>query len=149
MKKCILLAGAALVMACAQAQEPVIRDAIVAAERWLAVVDKGESAASWEQLASAAQAVVTRAGWQDALRKVREPLGKPSRQMESAVFTRTFPGAPPGEYIVIQYNTRFDKLPDGAMAIETIAPMRDKDGTWRVSGYYIKTADNPQPHARP
>jgi hypothetical protein len=143
MKTRTLLAGAALVTAFAQAQEPVIREATMAAERWLAVVDRGEAGTSWDQLASAAQSVITKAAWKDALHKVREPLGSASRQMETAMFTRSFPNAPPGEYIVIQYNTGFAKLPNGAMAVETVVPMRDKDGVWRVSGYYIKTADTP------
>ncbi|MGB5422961.1 MAG: DUF4019 domain-containing protein [Desulfobacterales bacterium] len=30
------------------------------------------------------------------------------------------------------------KLENKASAVETITPMLDKDGQWRVSGYYIK-----------
>jgi len=45
------------------------------------------------------------------------------------------PGAPDGEYVVIQYETEFEKK---ASAVETVTPERDKNGTWRVSGYYIK-----------
>jgi hypothetical protein len=45
------------------------------------------------------------------------------------------PGAPDGEYVVVQYETEFERK---ASAVETITPERDKSGTWRVSGYYIK-----------
>ncbi|HWN92533.1 MAG TPA: DUF4019 domain-containing protein, partial [Verrucomicrobiae bacterium] len=48
---------------------------------------------------------------------------------------RTLPGAPDGEYVVIQYETAFENK---ASAVETITPMLDKDGSWRISGYYIK-----------
>ena len=62
------------------------------------------------------------------------------------IFTRDFarrlrywllslPGAPDGEYVVIQYATTFENKKS---AIETITPMLDGDGKWRVSGYYIK-----------
>jgi hypothetical protein len=44
------------------------------------------------------------------------------------------PGAPEGEYVVIQYETQFEHK---AGAIETVTPLREKDGSWRVSGYFI------------
>jgi hypothetical protein len=36
---------------------------------------------------------------------------------------------------VIQYDSVFANK---ASAVETITPMLDADGVWRVSGYYIK-----------
>jgi hypothetical protein len=36
---------------------------------------------------------------------------------------------------VLQYTTRFA---DRANAVETVTPMLDADGTWRVSGYFLK-----------
>jgi hypothetical protein len=45
------------------------------------------------------------------------------------------PGAPPGEYVVIVYASAFENRP---AAQETVNPMRDKDGVWRVSGYFVK-----------
>jgi hypothetical protein len=71
-----------------------------------------------------------------ALTGARQPLGKlVSRKLKSATYTKTAPGAPDGEYVVIQYETSFA---DKASAVETITPMLDKDGQWRVSGYFIK-----------
>ena len=66
----------------------------------------------------------------------REPLGGVlSRKLKFKQYTNTLPGAPDGEYVVIQYETSFENKES---AIETITPMLDKDGKWRVSGYYIK-----------
>lgn len=45
------------------------------------------------------------------------------------------PGAPDGEYAVIQFETSFANKKS---AIETVTPMKDPDGKWRVSGYFIK-----------
>jgi hypothetical protein len=58
-----------------------------------------------------------------------------SRKTISQNHTKTLPGAPEGEYVVIQYKTSFKNK---ASAIETVTPALDKDGIWRVSGYYIK-----------
>jgi hypothetical protein len=58
-----------------------------------------------------------------------------ARKLKSKQYTRTLPGAPDGEYVVIQYETTFENKQS---ATETVTPMLDKDGVWRVSGYYIK-----------
>jgi len=36
---------------------------------------------------------------------------------------------------VIQFETSFEKK---MSSLETIKPMKEKDGSWRVSGYYLK-----------
>ena len=63
-----------------------------------------------------------------ALRASREPLGKVlSRNLKSAVFTKTLPGAPDGKYVIIQYYSSFEHKQS---AVETITPMLEKDGKW-------------------
>ncbi len=37
--------------------------------------------------------------------------------------------------MVIEYSVSFAGKPE---AVETVTPMKDPDGHWRVSGYYIK-----------
>jgi hypothetical protein len=36
---------------------------------------------------------------------------------------------------VLQYQT---KVRGGKTAVETVTPTRDKDGRWRVAGYYVR-----------
>jgi hypothetical protein len=43
--------------------------------------------------------------------------------------------APPGEYVILQFDTQFENR---SGVVETVTPMREKDGSWRVSGYFIK-----------
>ena len=106
------------------------------AKAWLALVDAGKYGASWSGAAEAFKAAVSQPQWEGALEKARAPLGKVlSRKLKGAKFTREIPGAPAGEYVVIQYDTDFEKK---SGAVETITPMKEKDGAWRVSGYYIK-----------
>jgi hypothetical protein len=107
-----------------------------AAESWLKLTDAGDGAASWEQAAKLFKSAVTKEQWTQALAGVRPPLGKVvSRKLTSRQYFEKLPGAPEGKYVVIQYETVFEKK---ASAVETITPMLDPDGDWRVSGYLIR-----------
>jgi len=111
-----------------------------AAQKWLALVDAGSYGESWDQASSLFKEKLTMEQWQQALTQVRTPLGKlESRQFKAAQYKTELPQAPPGKYMVLQYRTKFA---NGGLMIETITPMLDKDGTWRVSGYYIKPITN-------
>ena len=67
---------------------------------------------------------------------MRKPLGSlKSREVKSVEYHTSLPGAPDGQYVVIQFKTSFEHKES---AIETITPMLDKDKKWRVSGYYIR-----------
>jgi len=107
-----------------------------AAQSWLALTDAGKYGESWEQAASAFRGAVSKNQWVDAISSARTPLGKmQSRKLTGAQYIKDPPNAPAGEYVVIRYATDFENKKD---AVETISPMLDKDGKWRVSGYYIK-----------
>ena len=106
------------------------------AEAWLSMVDRGNYSESWEEAAKLFRDAVTRSDWEKTAGSVRNPLGQmKSRKLKSATYTETLPGAPDGEYVVIQYDTVFANK---KAAIETVVPMKDADGAWRVSGYFIK-----------
>lgn len=110
--------------------------AVKAAEAWLALVDGGKYDASWDQAAALFKAAVTQEQWGQAIKAARAPLGaNKSRKLTSATYQTELPGAPDGEYVMIQYSASFAKKKS---AVETITPMKDKDGVWRVSGYFIK-----------
>ena len=122
-------------LAC-MAREEATQPAQNAARAWLALTDGGQYDASWDQAAAFFKASITRAAWSGAVASVRSPLGPlKARKLRSATFMRQLPGAPAGEYVVIQYETQFQNR---AGAIETITPMRESDGSWKVSGYFIK-----------
>lgn len=107
-----------------------------AAESWLKLTDAGDAGASWEQAAQLFKGAVTKEQWGRALAGGRPPLGKViSRKVASRRYTEKAPGAPDGKYVVIQYQTVFEKK---SSAVETITPMLDPDGVWRVSGYFIR-----------
>ena len=106
------------------------------AEAWLALVDAAKYAESWKTSAALFQAAVSQDQWGHTIAAVREPLGDlVSRKFMNATYTKTLPGAPDGEYVVLQFATSFANK---KAAVETVTPMVDADGTWKVSGYYIK-----------
>jgi hypothetical protein len=106
------------------------------ADAWLALVDQGKYDQSWEEAARLFKGAVTKEKWREAASAVRAPLGKlVSRKLKSRQYSKTLPGAPDGEYVVIQYDSSFENKKE---AVETVTPMLDPDGVWRVSGYYIR-----------
>ena len=112
------------------------KTALAAAQKWLSLVDAGRYGQSWEQAAGYFRNAVTQENWQQSLRAVRGPLGKLiSREVKSRMYKTSLPGAPDGEYVVVQFETSFENKKS---AMETVTPMLEKDGAWRVSGYYIK-----------
>jgi hypothetical protein len=119
-----------------QADQSAEEAAVAASQAWLALVDEGNYSGSWEEAAEYFKLTVTMERFQRSLTVFRGPLGKlVSRELKAKEYTRTLPGAPDGEYVVIQYETSFENKKS---AVETITPMLDKDRKLRVSGYYIK-----------
>jgi hypothetical protein len=113
-----------------------VAQAQVAANSWLALTDVAKYDQSWDEAASSFKNAVTKADWEKALKGLRSPLGAmKTRKVKSTTFTRTVPGAPDGEYVIIQFESQFENK---ATAIETVTPMLDKDGVWRVAGYFLR-----------
>jgi hypothetical protein len=114
----------------------VEKAALAAAKAWLQLVDEGNYSESWNEASGYFKNAITREQWGQQIQGARGPLGKTvSRTVKSMQYTTTLPGAPDGEYVVIQFDSSFTNK---KTAVETITPMLDKDGMWRVSGYYIK-----------
>ena len=107
-----------------------------AAQKWLGLVDSGQYDLSWDTAAALLKNAITKAQWHQTISGVRPPMGRLiSRNLISATYTTALPGAPDGEYVVIQFRSSFSNKKS---AIETVTPMKNPDGIWQVSGYYIK-----------
>lgn len=134
-----LIAGLALVgfvsgaLAAGPSKEAL---ALKAAETWLALVDNGQYQQSWSEAATLFRKAVPKKEWNRILKAGRGPLGAVvSRKLIDATHRTSLPGAPDGEYVVIRLDTAFTNKKS---AVETITPMLDSDGHWRISGYFIK-----------
>jgi hypothetical protein len=107
-----------------------------AARAWLGLVDAGKYAESWGSAATMFRQKITASQWEAAAAGARAPLGAlKSRTLQSVTAKSALPGVPDGEYMVIQFASAFEHK---ASAIETVTPMKDADGKWHVSGYFIK-----------
>lgn len=110
--------------------------ATTVAKSWLALVDAAKYEESWQSSAPLLQKAISEQDWSVAATHVRAPLGKVlSRQLRSAAYRTEVPGAPPGKYVILQYDTAFERKPS---ATETVTPTQSEDGSWKVSGYFIK-----------
>lgn len=110
--------------------------AVAAAESWLKIIDQGRYADSYTSTSSYFKSKVELANWEKSVKEARQPLGKLlARKIKSKQYTKQLPGAPDGEYVVIQFETSFEKKKS---TTETITPALDKDGKWKVSGYFIR-----------
>lgn len=111
-------------------------EAIMAAENFLLLVDTGQYGQSWDEASTVFQNQVSKEEWSRQIEAIRSSLGTLSkREIANAEYMTELPGAPDGHYVVIQYNSSFDKKQNG---VETVTPMLDETGQWKVSGYYIK-----------
>ena len=120
----------------ANANEAAEAAAVEASKGWLALVDEGSYSESYDMAAEYFRDAITKEQWQRSLTAVRKPLGNVlSRKLKSKQYETALPGAPDGQYVVIEYETTFENKKS---VIETITLMLDKDGKWRVAGYFIK-----------
>ena len=112
------------------------RDATDAARAWLRLVDAGRHPASWASAACLLREAVGPLDWDAALRQVRDPLGRCYwRRLQSRAAVEGPAGEWRGPYVVIRFESAFERQ---TRVVETITPMLDPDGRWRVAAYFIR-----------
>lgn len=99
--------------------------AVTAAEKWLALIDVGDFAGSWNQAASCSSPPYPRRDGEPLWKSAKPGSVKPCRVPRNPTGnTEELPGAPDGEYVVITYETAFERK---RRATETVTPMKDED----------------------
>jgi hypothetical protein len=112
------------------------KEATAAAEQWLKLVDEGKFNSSWLQASTYFRNDTTKADWKRRVSVWRSALGSVvSRKLRTVQYLTTMPGAPDGQYVMIQFDTTFTHKKS---AEEIVVPMMDADGKWRVSEYSIR-----------
>ncbi len=110
--------------------------AVSAAESWWALLDRAEFGQSWEDASSTLRAAITRADWEKRLVSARTATGRLlSRRVKAVEHRSSLPGAPDGEYVVIETDAAFEKLP---AAVETAVMTLEAGGEWRAAGYFVR-----------
>lgn len=105
------------------------------AREWLALIDARNWNDSWREAGSMFRSQISQQGWASTIAPVRNPLGAPtSRSIGKVTKTASLPGAPSGEYELLEFQTNFANRRG---AVETV--VLTKEGTeWRVVGYFIR-----------
>jgi hypothetical protein len=119
----------------ANAQDP--RDSTVqaAARQWLALIDRGDVAGSWNAAGRKFQQAIGMQRWVEGMKEAREPLGAVAQRAAAETrYDKSFGGAPPGDYAFVLFRTSFANEPNHG---ETVTLEREADGVWRVIGYAI------------
>lgn len=109
--------------------------ALADARSWVSIVDREAWDESWKAASELFQSQIGSAQWAATVRPVREPLGAVlARDFRSATQAESLPGAPDGEYEIIEFSTSFANIDD---TVETVVMVRQSDG-WKVAGYFVR-----------
>ncbi len=112
------------------------KESIEAAQKWLELLDAGKMGTAWDVSAKHLKSVVTRAEWIKGIKDARKPYGKlKSRTAERFARSHSLPGAPEGDYTIIEFSSVFA---NGKKASEQVIWMFEPGEIWRVSGYFIR-----------
>jgi hypothetical protein len=124
----VMIAGAAMAQSTAG---PAVQSALV----WLSLVDDAHYDQSWSRAGAMFRHGVAQDQWQTLAARVRDPLGPViSRTARGVQEAHQLPGAPDGDYRIIQFDTKFANK---ASAVETVV-LADEAGAWKVDGYFIR-----------
>jgi len=118
------------------AAEPDPAPARKVAEAWMPLVDSAQYAESWEKAARSFRDAVTKDQWTDSASQARKPLGKfKLRRWVLAQYMKDPPNAPPGDYLLLQYNSDFENK---LGATETVVMVNEEGKVWKPAGYFIR-----------
>lgn len=124
-----------LAMALTAASEHSTSADVTVANSWIGLVDARRWDDSWNAAGTLFKSQMPQSRWASTIQPVREPLGTvASRSLKKVTKATSLPGAPDGEYEVVQFQTRFSNKAD---ATETIVLSRETSG-WKVVGYFIR-----------
>ena len=119
----------------AQGGTPVASNGVPAAQAWVSLNDAKRYAESWSSAGDRFKARMPQARWAETVQPVREPLeGLISRSARKVSNATSLPGAPDGDYEVVEFATHFGAK---AEAVETVV-LAHEGGTWKVDGYFIR-----------
>lgn len=112
----------------------IIESAAVA-KKYVEDLDKGLYSQSWVEGDKLFQSTIDEKDWTLALEGSRKLLGKvQSRNLKDQRIAWNPKGLPPGAYMVVIYNTAFEKSP---AATELVTLRLGSDNKWRVLTYQV------------
>jgi len=141
MKKCFQACLFALICVSPLYSQPVVVDQKVmtassdAAASWLALLDKGNYGESWDQADALFRLTVPKRDWTALMEKIRKPLGRViSREILDQRVAADPQGLPPGDYMVLIYNTSFSNK----SSAHELVTLKQENKKWKVLTYQVK-----------
>ncbi len=114
-----------------------VQAAQTAGEAWLTLFTEGKGKESWAEASKHFQSAIAENAWAQQAAALRSQFGTlGSRKLEKAEYSTEVPNAPPGEYVVLTYESAFANLP----AAREIVALTREDGSWKVIAYYVQPA---------
>lgn len=133
----VLLVAAAPSAGLAQSNQQAVEAAKQAAQKWLALLDADEYEATWSEASSYFKSKLSAEQWTARVKQAHGSLDSlRSRSLAAARYTTSFPNAPTGKYVVVQYEATYGSK----KTVETVILKKESD-RWGVAGYFIKPAD--------
>lgn len=104
---------------------------------FIRLLDAKQYAESWDIASGYFKQSVSRNDWATQARQARASLGSVVvRSMKNSEVQKNPPGAPPGDYLLLTFETKFaDSEP---ARTETLPLIKGADGRWRAVGYFIR-----------
>jgi hypothetical protein len=116
--------------------EGEIRHAQDLAAAWLTLLDQGKYKQAWQQFAVITRQRVSEKDWEYQVKRTKENYGRfISRHPTETHYATDLPNAPPGRYVVAQYQAHFEHKPQ---ANETVVVSQSREGVWQVAGYFLQ-----------
>jgi len=105
-----------------------------AGEKWLALIDQAKYKDAWKQANQNYKSQTTAAEWEGQIRSMRGAAGTlKERKFTASRHSKTVPGAPDGDYTILEFSTAFEKK---AKAMEILVLSQER-GAWAVAGYSV------------
>ena len=124
--------AAAVVVCCTSSVETRARSV---SDTWLALVDRGDHDEAWQLTAMPVRLKVGRQRWEATVRDARNHGAVQSRKFLDVGFDTEPFKMPPGDYIVVRYETEFAN----ENAVEVVVLVSDSSGAWKVAAYFVST----------
>lgn len=104
---------------------------------FLRLVDAKQYAESWGVASDFFKKSVSQKDWVAQVKQARESMGDVvTRTLKTSEPQKNPPGAPPGDYLLQTYGTKFAQSEPART--ETLALVKADDGQWRVVGYFVR-----------
>lgn len=109
--------------------------AVASAEQWVKLLDARRWEDSWRVSGATFRSQLSPADWVSTIQPLRPPMGAvSSRALKAMSSASSLPGAPDGNYKIVQFETNFANRRG---AVETVV-LAQEGANWKVNGYFIR-----------